>query len=106
MANTAMSDSGAMSSPTVWTSPDDPRRASSSSIGVRAASSGVRPSNSGIGSSPSPSRHTYSSCFTGSASELHDQREVLRVQAGPADQRAVDVGVGHELADVGRLHAP
>ena len=33
---------------------------------------------------------------------LHDEREVLGIEARPAHQRAVDLGVRHELADVRR----
>src|SRR5213078_4346894 len=63
MANTAMSDSGATPGPTVVTDPSRPSAASESRSGVSAASSGVSPPNSGMGSSPSPSRHTYSKRF-------------------------------------------
>src|SRR6266498_5616646 len=100
-----MSDSGAIPSPTVVTIPVLPCRASASRNGVSAASSGVRPSSSGMGSSARPSRQTYSSRFTASP-VLHDQGELLRIQAGTADERPVDLGVRHEVADVPRLHAP
>ncbi len=36
--------------------------------------------------------------------ELHDAGELVGVEAGPADQGAVDVGLGHQLGGVGRLH--
>ena len=79
--------------------------------GVSAASSGVRRSSAGIGSSPSPSRQTYRSFAVTVPSRLasavlHDQRELLRIEARAADERAVDLRVRHELADVARLHAP
>src|SRR2546426_8280729 len=108
MAKTAMSDSGAMSGPTVYTSPSAPFRARPSSTGVRAASSGVRPPSSGIGSSARPSRHTYRSwlgLIDGSLI-LHDEGEFLGIQARPSHQRPVDLGMGHELPDVSRLHTP
>src|SRR5438270_2064441 len=35
---------------------------------------------------------------------LDDSGELVGVEAGPADERAVDVGLGHELGDVRRLH--
>src|SRR5881396_4388687 len=107
MAKTAMSDSGAMSRLTVYTRPWLPRRARPSRVGVRAASSGVRSPSSGMGSSPSPSRHTYRSWFglTGRSLVLHDEGELLGVQARSAHERSVDLGVGHELADVPGLHA-
>src|SRR4249919_415287 len=105
-----MSDSGAIPGPTVTTVPVLPRHARASRFGVSAASSGVRPSNAGIGSSPSPSRHTNSSfaaiTIAGPpSSRLHDQREVLRIQARTADERSVDLGMRHEAADVARLDA-
>src|SRR5919198_750455 len=106
MANTAMSDSGAIPSPTVWTRPCLPLAARPSRTGVRAASRGVFPSSSGMGSSPSPSRQTYRSWFTATPlSVLTGEGELLGVQAGPADQGAVDLGVSHEIPDVPRLDA-
>src|SRR5207249_9160875 len=39
-------------------------------------------------------------------SVLHDQRELLRIEAGAPDERAVDLGVRHEVADVARFDAP
>src|SRR6185503_19984791 len=99
MANTAMSDSGAMPSPTVVTVAVLPRRASASRNGGSAASSCVRPSSSGIGSSARPSRQTYRSPFTASP-VLDDQGEVLGVQARTAYERPVDLGVLHEVTDV------
>src|SRR5438105_1613881 len=106
-----MSDSGAMPGPTVVTEPRRPRAASESRKGVSAASSGVRSPNSGMGSSPSPSRHTYRSRFTRrtiakGSSVLDDERELLGVERRTAHERAVDLRVGHEVADVPGLHAP
>src|SRR6266540_42282 len=108
MAKTAMSDSGAMSGPTVYTSPCAPFRARPSRTGVRAASSGVRPPSSGIGSSARPSRHTYRSwlgLIVGSL-VLHDEGELLGIQARPSHERPVDLRMGHELPDVAGLHTP
>src|SRR5262245_13881435 len=105
MANTAMSDSGAIPGPTVVTTPVLPCRARESRNGVRAASNGVRSPSSGTGSSARPSRHTYSSLRI-SSPVLHDQRELLRIQTRAADERPVDLRVRHEVADVAGLHAP
>src|SRR5579885_3605204 len=37
---------------------------------------------------------------------VYDAREGRGLEARPADERAVDVGLGHERVDVLRLHAP
>ena len=37
---------------------------------------------------------------------LDDAGELVGVEAGPADEGAVDVGLGHQLGDVGRLDRP
>ena len=37
---------------------------------------------------------------------LDDRGELVGVEARPADERAVDVGLGHQLGDVRRLHRP
>src|SRR5919198_217940 len=99
-----MSDSGAIPGPTVVTTPVLPCRARESRKGVRAASNGVRSPSSGTGSSARPSRHTYRSRRISSA-VLHDQRELLGIQARAADERAVDLRVRYEVADVAGLHA-
>src|ERR687897_2274677 len=54
-----MSDCGAISSPTVITSPMRPLLAKESRAGVEAACSGVNPSNLGLGRSLTPSSRTY-----------------------------------------------
>src|SRR5215217_122564 len=54
-----MSDCGAISSPTVITSPMQPLLAKESRAGVEAACSGVNPSNLGLGRSLTPSSRTY-----------------------------------------------
>src|SRR5665647_2536353 len=37
--------------------------------------------------------------------ETHDARELLRVEAGAADENPVDVGLRHQFVDGGGLHA-
>src|ERR687893_2647090 len=54
-----MSDCGAMSFPTVITSPMRPLLAKESSAGVEAACNGVRSPNLGFGRSPTPSSSMY-----------------------------------------------
>src|SRR2546427_8832250 len=106
MAKTAMSDSGAMSGPTVYTSPCAPFRASPSRTGVRAASSGVLPPSSGIGSSASPSRHTYRSWLglIGGSLVFFHEGELLRVHAPPPPPWPPALRVGPEIPDVSRPH--
>src|SRR4051812_37705463 len=41
---------------------------------------------------------------SGVVAVLDDPRELVRVEAGPADERAVDVWLAHQLGDVRRLH--
>ena len=56
--------------------------------------------------SPQPSRMTSASggdrAGSASAGRLDDRREVVRVEAGAADQRAVDVGLRQQLGGVVR----
>src|SRR5699024_1329537 len=65
---------------------------------------GIRP----VSISPAPDRLTsYRSCLTARRSALvtRDLRELLGLQGGAADERAVDVGLAHQLDHVRGLHA-
>ena len=90
---------------------ETPTRWSSGAVGnatdtqIRAARSRVRPgrfAQSGLG--PLDGSSSDRGHCDGSEAVLHDAGEVVGVEAGPAHQRAVDVGLGHELRGVGRLH--
>ena len=108
IANTAMSDSGAMPVPTVTTMPGAaPRgkRVERRRARPPRAASGRRTPGWGRRRARPGTRRAASSSVAPSA-VLHDEREVLGVEARAADQRAVDLRVRHEVADVARLHAP